>query len=285
MLELLTKEDQVDYLDFWEMIYKRAWDNFISDLTHALQDKFFVDSKLVSRETSQFTTGVNTAGGLAGVTIEFQLPRYARLHIISVDVWSSLDYASPEFTVSVYDEDADGDLLSETSQELTEGKNTVFVDQDYEVDKVFVAFDTDQFALRPTENKRYLDSPYVNYSCEECWFDCGGYLGKVVQINGGGVNVKYNVVCSIEKFACENINLFKQAIYYRTGLEMVVERMLGNRINKYMTMTEERQDELMLYYSKEYEKNLGQAVRSQNMMEDPYCFTCKEMISKRGSTP
>lgn len=285
MLELLTKEDQADYLAFWDMIYKRAWDNLVSDLTHAMQDKFFVDSKLVSRETSQFKEGVNTGGGLAGVTIEFQLPRYARLHIISIDLWSEQDYASPEFQVKVFDTDADGDLLSTTDQSVIAGKNTVFIDQDYEVNKVFVAFDTDNYELRPTENKRYLDSPYINYTCDECWFDCGGYLGKVVQYNGGGLNVKYNVVCSIEKFLCENINLFKQAFYYKIGLELVIERRLGNRINRYMTLTEERQDELMVYYTTEYENNLKQSVRSQHMMEDPYCFTCKRVVDKKGSTP
>lgn len=285
MLELLTKEDQADYLEFWEMIYKRSWDNFISDLTGELQDKFFVDSKLVSRETSQFNAGINEAGGLAGVTIEFQLPRYARLHIVSVDLWSAQDYASPEFQVKVYDQDADGDLLSTTSQPIVEGRNTVFIDRDYETSKVLVTFDTDDYQLRPTENKRYTTFPYITYNCQECLFDCGGYQGRVTQYNGGGLNVRYNVVCSVEKFACENINLFKLAFFNKIGLELVIERRLGNRINRFMTMTEERQDEFMAYYTTEYNMHLKRSVRSQHMMEDPYCFTCKEAVSAKASTP
>ena len=285
MLELLTKEDQADYLEFWEMIYKKAWDNFVSDLTHALQDKFYVDSKLISRETSQFKSDIGGTG-LSGVTIEFQLPRYARLHIISCDIWSNSSYSSPEFEVKVYDQDADGDELASVTQEVTEGANTVFIDQEFETNKVLVAFDRDMFTdLRETENKRYLNSPYMSYTPIDCSFDCGGYFGRITQYNTGGLNVKYNVICSVEKFACENINLFKQAFFFRIGLELVYERIFGNRLNRFSTMTLERQEELTKYYSLEYEKNLERSVRSQGMQEDPYCFSCKALVSRRSDTP
>ena len=276
MWELLAKEDQ-DATEFWDMIYKKAWDNLISDLTSRLQDKFYVDSKLVSRETSQFKTDVNLNTGLAGVTIEFKLPRYARLHIVSIDVFSDQEYSSPEAEFFVYDTDASGNLLSEHSAELSEGRNTVFIDTDYEVNKVFVAFDPELVALRETENKRY-QTPYLYYSCDECRFDCGGYEGKVVQVNGGGLNVKYNVVCSIEKYVCENINLFKQAFFFRIGLEIIFERRFGNRLNKFMTMTLERQEELMEFYNSNFVANLDRSVKSTAMTEDPYCFSCKHVV-------
>lgn len=283
MWELLAREGQ-DGEDFWAMIYKTAWDNFVTDLTHRLQDKFFVDSKLVSRETSQYKVDLNTATGLAGVTIEFNLPRYAKLHVVSVDVNSGYDYTSPEALIQVYEDDENGELLSEHSQEISEGRNTIFVDQDYDVKKIFVAYDPETYAFKQTENKRY-QTPYISWSCEECAFDCGGYNGRFLQVNGGGLNVKYNVFCSVEKFACENINLFKQAFFFRIGLEIIYERRFGDRLNKFMTMTLERQEELMEFYNTEFNNKLEQAVRSQNMREDPYCFTCKQIVSKRASIP
>lgn len=283
MWELLKKENQTEE-EFWEMIYKKAWDNFISDLNHALQGKFYVDTKLVSRESSQFKPELNFATGLAGVTIEFTLPRYARLHIVSVDVFSDQAYQSPEAIIKVYHNDADGDLLSEISQEVAEGKDTIFIDQDYEVSKVFVSFDPEVHAFRETENKRY-NTPYISFGCDECLFDCGGYLGKILQINGGGLNVKYNVYCSAEKFACENINLFKMAFFYRIGVEIMTERIMGNRLNRFTTMTQERDEELQEEFVGKYTENLERSIKSQNMDEDPYCFTCKELVSKRASIP
>lgn len=281
--DALVKEGQADE-DFWPMIYEKAWNNFISDLTHLLQNKFYVDSKLVSRETSQFKADVNMSADLAGVTIEFKLPRYAKLHIVSVDVFSDQAYTSPEALISVYDTDENGELLSESSQDISEGRNTIFIDEDYEVNKVFVAFDPATYAFRETENKKY-GTPYLYFGCDECAFDCGGYEGKISQINGGGLNVKYNVVCSVEKFACENINLFRMAFWYRIGLEITVERMIGNRLNRFMTMELERQEELFNFYNKNFTENLERSVRSQNMREDPYCFNCKELVSSRSQTP
>jgi len=284
MLDLLTKEDQADYLEFWEMIYDKAWQGFVSDLTHQLQEKFFVDSKLVSRETSQFLTDVN-AGGLAGVTIEFQLPRYAKMHVVSINLWSAIDYASPGIEIKIFDQDASGDELYSEFHEVTAGLNTIFIDTDFETDKILVVYDSDVYSLRQTEIKRYYNTTYSDYSCDTCAFDCGGYTGRITEYNGGGLNVKYNVFCSVEKFACENINLFKQAIFYRVGLELLYERMFGNRINKYMTMTIERKDELQLYFNTEYEKNLTRSVRNQGMGEDPYCFTCKGIVTARAELP
>lgn len=283
----LPREDQADYLEFWSMIYKRAWDNFISDLTDAMQSKFYVDSKLVSRETSQFSDSLNLSTGLAGVTIEFALPRYARLHIVSADLITENGYASPEFELQVRNDSADGELLYSTTDELTSGRDSVFIDQDFEVNKVFVGYDADVYTLRSTELKRYnnLYSPYYYFDCNTCEFDCGGYKGRIEQINGGGLNVKYNVVCSIEKFACENINLFKQAIFHRVGLELVYERIFGNRLNRFMTMTLERKDEFLTFYNTEYMKFLNQAVKGQNMKEDTYCFSCRDIVSVRSQTP
>lgn len=283
MWELLAKEDQ-DGEQFWDMIYEKAWNNFVSDLTHQLQNKFYVDSKLVSRETSQFKVDLNTTIGLAGVTIEFTLPRYAKIHVVSVDVSSAEEYNSPEALIQVYENDANGELLSEHSQEISEGRNTIFIDHDYEVNKIFVAYDPEIYSFKQTENKRYT-TPYISWNCDECAFDCGGYEGKIVQVNGGGLNVKYNVFCSVDKFACENINLFRQAFFFRIGLEIIFERRFGNRLNKFMTMTLERQQELMEFYNTNFVDNLEQSVRSQHMHEDPYCFTCKELVSKRSSTP
>ena len=285
MLSLLTKEDQADYEEFWVMIYKKAWDNLIADVSAKLQKVFYIDTKIVSRETSKYKTGLNSGSALAGVTIEFKLPKYAKIHIVSVDVKSAQDYASPEVVIEVYDTDADGDLLSTTMQEVSEGKNTIFIDQDYDVDKVFVAYDPAALSFYQTENKRY-DTSYLYWSCDACEFNyCGSYTGIIKQVGGGGLNVKFNVVCSIDKFVCENINLFKQAFYYRIGLELVTERRFGNRLNKYMTMTLERQEELMGFYNAQYTQFLSVSLDTQQMDEDPYCFRCKELVSKRGQIP
>jgi hypothetical protein len=278
--EALAKVDQTED-ELWTMLYETAWNNLVSDVTHEMQERFFVDTKIVSRETSTFVNEVNI-GDQSGVQIEFNLPRYARIHLVSVDLKSDANYDSPEVVISVLN-DSD-EVLSEHSEAVTEGKNTIFIDQEYEESILKIVYDAAVFSFRQTENKKY-NSPYRYYStCSECAFDCGGYEGKITQI-GGGLNIKYNVVCSVEKFVCENINLFKQAFYYRIGLEILAERRFGHRLNQYMTMTLEAYEETFNFYNKNYQDNLSRSVRSQNMLEDPYCFKCKSIVTAKSSLP
>lgn len=285
MLELLKRADQTEVSELWQLLYTNAWNNLIGDVTAKLQGKFFVDTKIVSRETSQFKESINGAATLAGVKIVFTLPRYAKIHIVSVDVQSQADYDSPECVIQVYDTDADGDLLSEDGQAIETGKAIIFIDRDYDVSSLFVAYDPAVLSFKSTENKKYV-TPYLLWSCDECTFIyCDSYVGTITQVNGGGLNVKYNVICSVDKYVCENINLFRQCLYYRIGLEIMAERRFGFRLNKYVTMTLERQQELWNFYTEQYQNFLGVALDSQQMQEDPYCFKCQGVVGIKSEVP
>lgn len=288
MLEGFTKEDQDDYLELHEMILRRAWTNLVSDVSIALQNKFFVDAKILTRETSDFKESVNSAIGLAGIKLEFDLPKYGRVHILSAGLISEQVYESPDFSIKVYEEDGDGELLFESAADgVVVGRNTVNIDRDFEVDSLFIAYDPELFELRETENKKY-NTHYDYYDKLSCTFPCTGYpgyQGKVTQINGGGLNVKFVIVCSVEKFVCENLNLFKTAFFYRYGVELMDEALLGNRLNKYVTMTAERALDRSGYFGGKYTGNISEAIKSQNIDEDPICFRCKNTVMSRTVLP
>lgn len=278
LLDELTKDEQADFEEFWEYIYDLAKINFINDIQTRLSDKFHLDLKLVSRETSKFNSE-NTNSGLAGVTLEYTLPKYARVHILSIGVDSLADYSSPEFTVRVFEDDADGELLLTKTSEILEGKTTIDVYQDFEADKLFVAYDADEYRLKSTENKYYADC--YNFDKLSCTFPCafGGYNASVSQINGGGLNVKFVVHCSIDKFICENINIFKTAFWYRIGVDLMRERLLSDKFNRFTTLTTERAEQLLELYTTEYEKHADNSVKNLRIQEDNICFECKSSVS------
>src|SRR5687768_11163427 len=95
MLDSIARSSSEDCSDIWQTIYKRARKNLVSDVSKNLAEKFFVDLKLLSRETSKFKPDTNSNTGLAGVTMEFNMPRYAKAHIISVQVDSLQAYTTP----------------------------------------------------------------------------------------------------------------------------------------------------------------------------------------------
>lgn len=264
--------------DIWPVIYKRATRNLVQDVSKNLQDKFYVDFKLLARETSKYTDTYNTGSSLAGVTLEFILPKYARLHIISVEAFSEGVVASGD-VFKIYDTDENGELLYTKTTGVAVGRNTFNVDQDFLVDKVFIAYNPSAYSFKQTEN-RYYATNYYHFDtvvCDFCLYD-SNYRGSVVQINYGGLNVKYLVYCSVEKFVCENIKLFEDSLLYKLGYEITVERRIGERLNQYTIMTQERNEELMNFYKAQYDTNLMNAIKSHNIMEDPLCFSCKNTV-------
>lgn len=283
VLDLTSKNSETP-TESWERVYRNAWTNLISDVEKLLQEKFWVNQKLVSRETSEFITEINANTGLAGVRIQFDLPRYARIHIISVGVWADQAYLSPEVSIDFYEDNENGDLLHSVSEPVTEGKNTLFVDRDFDEDKIFVAYDPSLYAFRGTENK-FFNTGFPLWNKFECIWPCFGGQGSVKQINGGGLNVLYNVICSAEKFVCENINLFRKTFWWKIGQELAVERRIGNRLNQFTTMTDERKTELANFYQAQYSQNLENSIKAHNIHEDPYCFNCKGTVNVKTNLP
>lgn len=267
--------------DTWDVLYKRACDNLVSGISSAMNSKFFVDLKLLSRVTSAYLQTFNSATETAGVKLTFLLPRYARIHVISVSVNSEIAYPNPGFNLNFYDQN--DQLLLTKNKALTEGLNTITVDTDFEVDELFIGYDPTLFSLANTENKRYHN--ILDYGPIFCEWDCWGGTGRVEQINGGGVNVNYVVYCSIEKMVCENLNLFRQALLWRIGVELTAERRFGNRLNRFTTMTFELAKELQDYYTTQYEKEASNVMASFNVPEDPWCFDCKNTSYVRTQLP
>lgn len=285
LLDELTKDEQADFEEFWDYIYNLAKINLTNDIQTRLADKFHIDLKLVSRETSKFNSE-NTNSGLAGVTLEYTLPKYARIQILTVGVNSLTDYGSPEFTFTVYEDDADGDVLLTKTSEIVEGKNTIDVYQDFEADKLFIAYDADEYRLKSTENKYYADC--YSFDKLSCTFPCyhfGGYAASVNQVNGGGLNVKFVIHCSIDKFICENLNIFKTALWHRIGLELMMERILSDKFNRFTTLTKERAEDLLKFYNDEYLKHADNSVKNLKIQEDNICFECKSTVSTRTLLP
>lgn len=283
VLELISKENE-DLGAVWDRIYSNAWSNMNSDIQSFLQSKFFVNHKLLSRETSEFKAEINENTGLAGVRIQFDLPRYAKLHVVSIEVVAESGAASPGASIQFYENDENGELLHETDQEIGAGKNVIFVDKDFEVDKLFVAFDPLIFQFRQTENK-YYNTGLPQWDKFECMYPCFGGWAYVKQINGGGLNVIFDVYCSSEKFVCQNLNLFAKVFWWKIGQEIVIERRYGNRLNQYTTMTQERAEELKAFFQAQYTQALDNALQSQNLYEDPICFQCKGSVNVKTNLP
>ena len=286
VLTELIPEDYSAVDEFWDdKLYPRAVSNLVSDISKEIQDRFHLDLKLISRGTSKILEAQNENSGLAGLTIKFDLPRYAKIHIKSIEVWSNEETGSPDATIEFYDTNAEGELLYFKDANLSPGRNIINIDQDFEVDELFIAYDPEVLALRKSENKYYPNCKYGHWDEVVCDYPCYGSHGYFTQVNGGGLDVSFVVYCSVEKFVCQNLNLFKTAFWWKLGVEIMVERRVGCTVNKYTSMQPERAEELFNFYGAQYEKELLNAVKNQAIREDDICFTCQNTVEVYSSLP
>lgn len=293
LLDDLTKDEQVDYLEFWSDIYARTKINFVNDIQTELADKFHIDLKLVSRETSQFDTTTVGASN-SGLQIYFYASKYTRIYITNLQVYSNTSVTGAVFTF--YDTDQTGQVQGTVTANLSIGLNTIYVDQEFEVkDRLFIGY-ASNVSLRKTENRYFNNYAYYAFSKLECSYPCffsgyrygaegGEYSVSVFQIGDGGVNAVFNIVCSIEKFICQNINIFKSAFWWRIGVELMTERIMSDRFNRWTTLTTERAKELMDIYQANYMNQLTNSVKNLKMTEDGICFECKSTVSAKPMLP
>jgi hypothetical protein len=157
------------------------------------------------------------------------------------------------------------------------------VNQDFYEDELFVAYRPSLVSIAKTENRWFRG---VNtFDKFRCTFPCFGSEGSIEQINEGGLNVTFVVVCDIEKFIRENLPIFLDALWYRIGVELVKEAIVSDRVNRFTVITPDRATELMTLYNEEYMAALDTAVDIVNINEDPVCFSCKRSIGKVTSLP
>lgn len=281
LLEDLIKEGQDDYSECFDYLYKKAQGNLKIDVQRKLANRFHIDKKLVTRETSEILPDSNLETALAGVKIYTPLPKYGRIQIISLSVYA--DQASPLSGVFyIYQDNANGELLATISSDLEPGRNTLDVYQDFEVETLFIVFDPSLTPLRKTKNKYYASDDILS---DKVCYACNGDTASVQQINGGGINVKFISYCSIEKFILENLPLFQFALLYRLGVDTMKERITTQRVNQTSLLTKERAAELLAVHNEDYQEALTAATMNIKISEDPTCFICKSTIKAITNLP
>jgi hypothetical protein len=271
----LAKEEHADWEEWAADIYQRMIINFVGQVQARLADKFFVDLKLVSRETSKFADNINSSALQSGIKINYRLPKYGKTQVVSVEVFSDTDQTGFEFEFR--DKDENGRLLKTVTTDLVTGINTINIDTYFSVDELFISYDANLFDLRETTNKFYND--FLLFDDLSCSFPCwNNSVGTINHVNGGGFNVFFNSVCSIDKVIEQNINIFKEAFWYSNGLELMHERIHSDRFNRWTTLTTERAAELIKDYEFWVDEKLTNAIKSLRMNEDRVCFSCKSTV-------
>ncbi len=92
-----------------------------------------------------------------------------------------------------------------------------------------------------------------------------------------GIVANYNLRCDISEFICTSKDLFKMALLYKLGANILLERRITTRMNKFtMVLSEEKMMALMEEYEDKYDKLMAATMDNMNANEDAVCFSCRK---------
>lgn len=178
------------------------------------------------------------------------------------------------------------DILYTQLFSLTAGENTLQINTEVmpkrTQTKLLVGY-ADNIQLYDTLNMDCYDGCDCNcFECDLC-NNIQGYPTNAGSSGTHGISVQYTFQCSLERFLCENIQVFRQALLYAFGIEYIYEAKGSERVNKYTQMNAEKAKDMLSYYESGYEKAINQALSGVNFC-DNCCFDCTGGLQMRWSS-
>lgn len=270
--EALVKDGQTGVDEFWDKLYKRAKTTFLSQITARLNDSFHVEKVISSELSGVFVPErtINDSESKAGVSIEFLKSKYSVIEIQTIQIWSV--GAVEGAIIEIIDNDTEVTIKT-IEADLNDGFNIIDVFEQFENENIRVVYDPTQVQSIETTNFKHIKKG----CCTLC-------TRGVEQINGGGLQVEFSTLCSLELFVCSRIGQFKTAFWYWIGVELMKERLTSELTNCF-TIDLEEAKRLLDIYDGEFQSALDPILKNMKIKDDHVCFDCKGSVTKKVLLP
>jgi len=264
----LQKFDSLNLTDWYTELYERSVNGLEQDVMEKLSDQFLLDKVVDSQVTGQFPDGAltdnTTAEALAGVEIDTSDSKYTLTYLNSVKFNTDSIPSPNEIDILVHDQ-VDGRLLDTiTLTGVQVGDNELFFEPDnrFNFNKLYIAYSTTTYTLKETERN------------ELEWFNKKSGFPR--EINNGGLIIDYETKCDVQQFICTRLNTFRQALWYRIGIEIMMERLTSEKVNMF-TIDRETATALI---EEVYQPKYDQALKNTKIkvLDDPNCFICRSPV-------
>lgn len=292
-MDSLANEEQLSYKGFWADVQKRAARRIGTDIMG--RSNKFVRTETLFADTrfgyvADPIAALPNAPQLQGIYLDFGHLRYAKARLSQVGIHAmadgTMDLLIYDFTTAK--------LLETIPLILVEGYNLIPLNKEYLSEstqrRLFICYDGKQaLALARTGGWEFLDGG----DCRDCFgvgrFYGAAYGGYVLDtktkfyknFHGSGsfgLQLDFQVRCSLEAFICPIADLFTSAWMNLLGAEIMLERQTSPRINKYTTVNPEKVAGLLEYFETQYSEAMDTALENLTFPND-VCFPCHEQVS------
>lgn len=275
-IEQLADAEQHTYAGVWDDVQLRATKRLQLMLVAALSKNFKVKSGIYSLSTYPIT--VSTTPGAASVpAFKFATTCNSPLqhHYIDTVTVRKVNAAN-SITVIVSNADTNATLYTNTFASNSDTTQTVTVAKSF--------YDQNIIMRVSVQGGTYYEDQW-----EDIFFPGGDIKAGTFNANvftesayGYGITFVYGLRCSIVNLACHSKDLFALPLWYLCGSELMMERMVSERINKW-TVDRKQAEELKAFYDNEAEKALKQAVDGACINDYDCCIDCDPPIAIRSA--
>jgi len=148
--------------------------------------------------------------------------------------------------------------------------------------KIFVGYDANAISVKQVDRfDRNLGTVSANHVSKTASVTEGN-----ITSSNTGLMLTYNVECSVDNFICQRIDLFKNPILYKHGIEFCNEQIYSDRINRWTLLNvEEAKDLKENLLVPEYEQMMDNIFRDIRVRDRGECFECAKPVTYKTFLP
>lgn len=308
-IDKIANEEQVTFSGVWSDVQNRSLKKFESAITNYFAKKWqlrVIHESIQLPNSFLGTDAVNqltpAAPGYRGITYDlgFTASPMACIHIETLQIYLLAPQSTVTFKVWEVIDNANANLLDTfTLTGGVAGWNTLKVNKDYNVWKIFVGYESTSIdSIWMPLNRAYdmfnqqsLIQWPTNSPCQAWLFGgattppyTGGDVttndyGNLTELNNTyGLSGQIGTKCGFENIICAWKQKFATALWYAHGSELMIERMFSDRLNRYTTIDMERAQKLQKYFEQMAEKELATVMDGIDLVTWDCCLNCNAQV-------
>jgi hypothetical protein len=280
----IAEDEEYSLAQTWVDIEKRSISGIEADINIALK-KYFKNYSFVGNTITGFyddNLGITQSDVLSGWI--FDLYPYSKNLSLNINVVELYLTTAANFFIYIYNAST-GDKLEEIDVEGVQGINRIPIHKTYptwKYSRLFVAYDSSVVStIRATDQV----SQGFNYMERG---EISNTSSKVYRNHNGaqtGLIVNFNILCSIDQFVCNRIELFKESYLYKLGIEFCQERIYSDRVNRYTLLDREEAIRLRDEFKTAYAEKINGVLHGLKITDNDFCFECNKQFNMRYAIP
>ena len=296
-IDKIANEEQITFTGVWQDVQQRSLKKFDTAIINYFSKRYQLrrvheSVQLPNSYLGEVENQTAAATGYRGITYDlgYHASPLASIHIETLQVYLLSPQSNVTFKVwEVIDEGHANLLDTFTLSSATTGWNTLVVNKNYNVWKIFVGYDAtniDSVWLPLNRaydmfNQQSLVLWPANSPCQAWLFGANAdypYNNLQEMNNTFGLSGQIGTNCGFENVVCANKQLFANALWYYHGAELMIERLFSERLNKYTTIDLKRAEQLQKYFADTAANELAGVLDGVNMVSWDCCIDCNEQV-------